>query len=484
MEQPTARSAQSARHSQRSIAHLGLACHCGHQLLPDRASAAYLCGGEEGCGETVLPAEAAQRVDGVRMSFEGLKTFIVARRFHSGCRAAQQAELSARDVLAPQHHLWLLWVAAAGALAAKVTNSSLLLLVCAKRKAMAAALRPEDVYLAIQFAVAVGFGSDAATESLLSAFHIDQSLGEESGAVDFIERWMPEGPMWGPRVRTAAGVALGLTVRPPNLLVPSDLQFNGRMRSLAEQRSAMTKEHTLKLAVAAIREWEQSRDDERDDEEEEMTHVFARARPQDLERVWRIEQAFDGDECDRIMAAVDAAADARGWDKDRHGKYPTTDMPMTAIGEMESEIRQMLFSRVLRPLAPLYLPEPFLPEHLQFIDLFFVKCGPFQIQPAHSHLSTGPPPAIGTAARCHAPAFLLPLSTAWLPLAAWPPCCCHPCFHSNPCFHNHPFFHSHPLFHSHLCPRRPQPHPRRLSTCQAALKKTLPSPASPPVLRA
>jgi len=281
--------------------------------------------------------------------------------------------LSARDVLAPQHHLWLLWVAAAGALAAKVTNSSLLLLVCAKRKAMAAALRPEDVYLAIQFAVAVGFGSDAATESLLSAFHIDQSLGEESGAVDFIERWMPEGPMWGPRVRTAAGVALGLTVRPPNLLVPSDLQFNGRMRSLAEQRSAMTKEHTLKLAVAAIREWEQSRDDERDDEEEEMTHVFARARPQDLERVWRIEQAFDGDECDRIMAAVDAAADARGWDKDRHGKYPTTDMPMTAIGEMESEIRQMLFSRVLRPLAPLYLPEPFLPEHLQFIDLFFVK---------------------------------------------------------------------------------------------------------------
>ena len=48
-------------------------------------------------------------------------------------------------------------------------------------------------------------------------------------------------------------------------------------------------------------------------------------------------------------------------------------MPIRAIGELEALIRQLLFERVLRPLAPLYLPDPYLPEHLEFIDLFFVR---------------------------------------------------------------------------------------------------------------
>ena len=54
----------------------------------------------------------------------------------------------------------------------------------------------------------------------------------------------------------------------------------------------------------------------------------------------------------RIRQGVDAAAAARGgWDIDRHGRYPTTDMPIAEAGPaLEALIRQRVFSRVLQPL--------------------------------------------------------------------------------------------------------------------------------------
>ena len=93
-----------------------------------------------------------------------------------------------------------------------------------------------------------------------------------------------------------------------------------------------------------------------------------------LERVWTLADVFSGVECARIVRAVDDAAARRGgWDKDRHGRYPTTDMPVGEVSDVEPLIRERLFTRVLRPLAPHYLPLPLLPEHLEFRDLFFVK---------------------------------------------------------------------------------------------------------------
>ena len=63
----------------------------------------------------------------------------------------------------------------------------------------------------------------------------------------------------------------------------------------------------------------------------------------------------------------------RGWDRDRHGHYPTTDLPLSAVPEAEWLIRTSIFRHVLRPLARQYLPPPALPEHLELIDCFFVR---------------------------------------------------------------------------------------------------------------
>jgi hypothetical protein len=253
------------------------------------------------------------------------------------------------------------WVALVGTLAAKVASTSLLLVVVAKRQEMLGgevdALRPDDVYLAIQYALAIGFGSPAATASLVSAFHIDQSLcgtGDELGEVAFIERWMPAGAMWSPHVRTAAGVALGLVVPPPALLVPSDLQPNPRMAALREGQPGDLKLATLAQAASCIADWEQRRAATvgacvgaaaatvssnassaagptaglaHTERAEYTTHEYSSSHPKlasplELNRVRLIEQALDEPTCEKIMAAIEAASQARGWDKDRHGKCP------------------------------------------------------------------------------------------------------------------------------------------------------------------
>ena len=91
-------------------------------------------------------------------------------------------------------------------------------------------------------------------------------------------------------------------------------------------------------------------------------------------RVWRIDGVFSDAECDSILQAVESVTASRGgWDHDRHGNYPTTDLPLSAVPEVEVLIRTTLFRNVLLPLAQHYLPPPVLPEHLELIDCFFVK---------------------------------------------------------------------------------------------------------------
>ena len=95
-------------------------------------------------------------------------------------------------------------------------------------------------------------------------------------------------------------------------------------------------------------------------------------------RVFLIDHVFSAHECSTILRAVHAAAERRGWNRLRHGSFPTTDLPWKELGdECESWVRAAIFRKVLRPLVPLYIehlpPAATLPEHLEFHDLFVVK---------------------------------------------------------------------------------------------------------------
>ena len=104
---------------------------------------------------------------------------------------------------------------------------------------------------------------------------------------------------------------------------------------------------------------------------EAREQVVARLRSDS--RVWQIAEVFSAGECSELIGFIEAAAARRGWNKLRHGKHPTTDMPLSAVPECEATVRSILFRRVLRALAAVYLPEGFLPEHLQVRDAFYVK---------------------------------------------------------------------------------------------------------------
>ena len=84
---------------------------------------------------------------------------------------------------------------------------------------------------------------------------------------------------------------------------------------------------------------------------------------------------FSEAQCETIVGAVRSAAAARGgWDLNRHGRYPTTDMPVAEVGPgVEQLVREGVFDGILRRYAAVYCGEHHLPEHLYFYDLFFVK---------------------------------------------------------------------------------------------------------------
>lgn len=88
-----------------------------------------------------------------------------------------------------------------------------------------------------------------------------------------------------------------------------------------------------------------------------------------------IERVFSITECDQIVGALRRGVAMRGgWDTDRHSKYPTMDVPLAVAGaEVEHLVRCAIFARVLKPLAARYYGASFLPEHLCFRDVFFVR---------------------------------------------------------------------------------------------------------------
>lgn len=88
-----------------------------------------------------------------------------------------------------------------------------------------------------------------------------------------------------------------------------------------------------------------------------------------------LDDVLSNEQCADVRAAVDDAIARRGgsWYKDRHRKFPTTDLPLVEVPEVEALLREAMFLRIVRPLTGFYFGETFLPEHLELRDAFFVK---------------------------------------------------------------------------------------------------------------
>ena len=163
---------------------LGMCCPSGkggHVLLPDdpyAISPVYVCTAP-GCQHTLSAEVAATTADECRVAFEALRAPYEQGLFAAGCRVATAAEETARKVLAPTHHGWMLWVAGTAALAGGASDTSLLTAAHAKREAMRAGAHQaseEDVSMRLQYAIASGLKTSQAVAAFRSAFEVDRYL--------------------------------------------------------------------------------------------------------------------------------------------------------------------------------------------------------------------------------------------------------------------------------------------------------------------
>jgi len=93
------------------------------------------------------------------------------------------------------------------------------------------------------------------------------------------------------------------------------------------------------------------------------------------EAVWQARDVLSRDECEAVRLAASIAARARGgWDRTRHRKYPTQDLPLRCLpAPLRQRVCEALFRRVIRPLAPTFCGPAFLPEMLEMRDAFVVQ---------------------------------------------------------------------------------------------------------------
>ena len=386
-----------------------------------------------GCQEALSGSEAASRVVSVQQMFGELRDHYVHGNFWSGCQACAEAEAAAKLVLAPEHGEWMPWIVNSIALAGVARDTRLLMAAFDRRQAMKGG-EPSglDVFLYLHRAVALGLGSAAATASLRSAFAAACTV-RECDASGFINSWIPLKPPFGPRVRAAASLALGIegeATEPQSMRERrgSDIFTTARMLDLSEARSADEERAAATRAVEAIRVWEEARTaletaavstaQSRAETAPQSAgsrcsytlgsalssppFFFARAfetesrwmaaQQTGAEAVWRIEEALSVAECHQVLTALRSVLAVRGWDSDQYVGEPSakevpyggdslrvppqstsTDLPLSAVPQVELLVREAIFRRVLRPLAPPYTPPPALPEHLEIIDLFYLR---------------------------------------------------------------------------------------------------------------
>ena len=113
------------------------------------------------------------------------------------------------------------------------------------------------------------------------------------------------------------------------------------MEDRARQRPEALTRSAIGNAVARLREWQREQREQRQQQPpvEEETLSSIRTRLRSDTRVWQVDGVFTDGECVAILRAVDAAARRRGWDRLRHGKHPTTDMPLHELAACETRVR-------------------------------------------------------------------------------------------------------------------------------------------------
>eukprot|EP00980_Cylindrotheca_fusiformis_P024382 scaffold11809_cov128-Cylindrotheca_fusiformis.AAC.21 len=82
---------------------------------------------------------------------------------------------------------------------------------------------------------------------------------------------------------------------------------------------------------------------------------------------------FTQEECQQIVDEAEAVASRIEWTKNRHGNFPTTDLPLTELPETMKFLRVALVERLypmLREQFGTYLPDP---SKLRLADGFVVK---------------------------------------------------------------------------------------------------------------
>ena len=347
---------------------------------------------EYGTEETTKTHAVLQRI-------ESLRAYHLGNVF-DGCRACRSVEQVAAGTLAPHHNGWAVWIRLAAALACQAKDTSLLISAHSRRKDMLDSghdgPRLFDILLRICFADAVGLRVGTAIAALQSAFELNKEKSGSSDATAFLNQWFPVerpfGSPFGNRVRIAASVAIGVRPSANQPLEPRTAPAascdGGSFGRLAEGRTGEEKRAAQQVATGLIQAWEEA---------ERVMHAppgcsneiatallprspllcslqFTDEDPALLERAWILDDVFNAPLCDRILAAVhDAVATTGGWHINRHGKYPTTDFPLSQVENIEGMVRAKLFKHVLRPLAPLYFPPSHLPELMELSDCFFVK---------------------------------------------------------------------------------------------------------------
>ena len=84
-------------------------------------------------------------------------------------------------------------------------------------------------------------------------------------------------------------------------------------------------------------------------------------------------QVFTKKECDDIVAEAEYVASMSEWTKNRHGNYPTTDLPLVDLPETLKFLRWALVERIypmLQAQYGMFLPDP---TKLRLADGFVVK---------------------------------------------------------------------------------------------------------------
>ena len=84
-------------------------------------------------------------------------------------------------------------------------------------------------------------------------------------------------------------------------------------------------------------------------------------------------QVFTNSECDTIVAEAEYIASMSEWTKNRHGNYPTTDLPLVELPETLKFLRFALVERIypmLQAQYGMFLPDP---TKLRLADGFVVK---------------------------------------------------------------------------------------------------------------